>query len=452
MRAAPTAGGKSRDGVRAVPLPAREIPAVTALSKSSLVAPPSKSATNRALTIAALARGRCRLVRPLRSEDTSVLQRALAALGVPVEDVGADVIVVEGRAGHLETPREALDVAASGTALRFLTALATLAPGPVTITGQPRLRERPMGELVVALRRLGVGVEARGARGRPPIVVQGGGFPGGRCTVAARTSSQFVSALLLVAPHGRADLELSLAGPPVSEPYIELTIALMERFGVQVEAPGGERYRVRAGASYDAIEYPVEADASSASYAFALGAMIGGPVTVTGLDPGSAQGDLRILDLLREMGCRTEIAPEGITVTGGALRGIDADMSQMPDMVPTLAVVAAWAEGPTRIRNVANLRQKESDRLSALAAELTRAGADVTESRDGLTVRAGRIRTAGAATIETYRDHRIAMSFAVLGAARGGLAIADPACVAKSYPGFWDDLGRLIGATWQAAS
>lgn len=430
----------------------RPIPKAGLLGASSLAAPPSKSATNRALVIAALAPGPSHLLRPLRSEDTIVLQRAIAALGVGVEDRGEGVIVVDGRGGQLSAPREPLDVAASGTALRFLTALATLAPGTVTITGRPRLRERPMGELVVALRRLGVEIEARGPRGRPPIVLQGGGFPGGRAKVGASTSSQFVSALLLVGPFGAGDLELELAGEAVSEPYIGLTCDLMGRFGVEVEHPDPGRYRVRAGSGYVAREYAVEADASSASYFFALGALLGQAVTVSGLDPASVQGDLRLLELLAAMGCRVDREPGGITVTGGELRGIDVDMSQIPDMVPTMAVLGAWAEGRTRIGNVANLRQKESDRLRALATELTRAGAEVVESRDGLAIEPGRIRTAGPATIATYADHRIAMSFAVLGAARGGLAVADPGCVAKSYPGFWSDLGRVLGVTWGPSS
>lgn len=428
------------------PLP---VPRVTRLRSHRLAAPPSKSVTNRALVLAALADGRSVLERPLHSEDTAVMVRALAQLGVAISVRRGEIVEVEGTAGRLSPPREPLDVMASGTALRFLTAVATLVPGAVVLTGQPRLRERPMADLVIALRRLGVQVSTRGVRGRPPVEVAGGGFPGGRVRLRGKVSSQFASALLMLGPYGRTDLELSMRRPTVSEPYVGLTCDLMRRFGAEVEAdPGGLRLRVRARGPYGARRFAVEGDASSASYFLALGAMTGERITVTNLDPATAQGDIGFVDILALMGCQVTRGTEGITVSGGDLQGAEVDMVAMPDLVPSLAVVALFAKGVTRIRNVGNLRLKESDRLSALAIELGKVGARVRELPDGLHIDPARAREPTPALIETYRDHRVAMSFAVLGAARGGIAIRDPRVVTKSYPAFWEDLRAITGARW----
>ena len=426
---------------------------VRQLARQVTIAPPSKSLTNRALVLGALAAGTSRILRPLHSQDTQVLCSALACFGVAIEGRGGNVIVVAGTGGRLLPPGGPVDVAMSGTALRFLTAVACLAEGPVVITGSPRLRERPMADLVLALRRMGIDVESVGARGRPPIRVTGAGFPGGRTRLSGRVSSQFLSALLMLGPYGRADLEVMLRARPVSEPYVELTVDLMRRFGADVEVSGdGRRYRVRTGPPYRAGELEVEGDASSASYFFALAAMLGVRVTVENIAAGSRQGDLGLLELLARMGCRVERGSESVTIEGGSLSAIEADMVDMPDMVPTLAVAALVARGTTRIRNVANLRLKESDRLRALATELNRVGARVEEHPDGLTIDPAQALRGSPVTVRTYDDHRIAMSFAVLGVVRGGISIEDPACVAKSYPGFWRDLALLTGSPEEAPS
>lgn len=412
------------------------------LARDTVVVPGSKSVTNRALLIAALASGDSTIEGGLSSEDTEVMIRALAAFGAGCSHGRGNVLRVEGTGGRLQAPGQSISVRASGTALRFLTAVATLAQGSVTVTGDKRLRERPMADLIIALRRLGVDVEALGERGRPPIRVAGSGFPGGRTRLSGRVSSQFVSALLMVGPFGRADLRLTLRQDPVSAPYIALTIDLMNAFGADARSVGSRAFAVRAGSLYRGRHLRVEGDASSASYYFALAAMLGGSITVANVDRSSRQGDIVFLDLLRRMGAEVSPAPLGTRVTATRLSGIEADMVDAPDLVPSLAVTALCAEGRTVIKNVASLRHKESDRLRALATELTRAGARVEELPDGLCIEPGPAREA---VIETYDDHRIAMSFGILGLVRGQIAIADPAVVRKSYPGFWGDLALVTG-------
>jgi 3-phosphoshikimate 1-carboxyvinyltransferase len=350
---------------------------------------------------------------------------------------------VAGGAGHLRAPVAPVHAGNSGTTARFLTAAATLADGPVVIDGDARMRERPIEDLVVALRALGAQVEVQGRGGCPPVRVAGGGLPGGPAEIDARRSSQYVSAVLLAAPYARRDVTLSLAGGVlVSRPYVDLTLQLMREFGADADWTAGGGLRVAAGRGYQARDYAIEPDASAAAYPFCAAAIAGGQVRVEGIPKDSIQADLALLDILERMGCRVERGERAATVHGPVrkLRGVDVDMNALPDAVLALAVVAAFAEGPTRIRNVANLRIKETDRLAALETELRKLGAGARASADGLEIVPGALH---GAEIATYDDHRMAMAFALAGLAVPGVVILDPDCVSKTWPEYFSVLERL---------
>jgi 3-phosphoshikimate 1-carboxyvinyltransferase len=411
---------------------------------ASVRVPGSKSITNRALVLAALASrgGDCELRGALRSEDTEVMVEALRGLGFRVwPDWPAGVVHVRHVDGADVIPaREAdLFVANSGTTMRFLTALVALGHGRYRLDGVTRMRERPIEDLLAALRQLGVRAESERGDDFPPVVVEADGLAGREVTIRGGVSSQFLSGLLMAAPYARDGLTVRVDGPLVSEPYVRMTTSMMREFGVSVEGgPGG--YRVPARQAYEPGRYDVEPDASAASYFWAAAAIAGGDVEVTGLSARSLQGDVRFVDVLEEMGCKVARCPNDITVYGGPLRGIDVDMNDISDTVMTLGAVACFAEGPTTIRNVAHVRHKETDRLAALAAELRRVGAGVDESADGLTIMP---RPLHGAEVETYKDHRMAMSLALVGLRVPGVVIKDPGCVAKTYPGFFADLEKL---------
>ena len=419
---------------------------------AQLRVPGSKSITNRAVLAAALARGESRLDGALESDDTAAMRVALAALGVSIDARGTSWSV-RGADGKLAAPRAALDARASGTTARFLPAAATLADGPVVIDGSPRMRERPIDDLARALAALGAEVEVLGEKGCPPVRVNGGlrgvngrlrgGLRGGRAPIDARRSSQFVSAVLLAAPYARQDVVLEpIGGIVVSRPYVDLTLAVMTAFGADAGWDGGA-LRVAAGCGYRGRSYAVEPDASAAAYPFAAAAIAGGSVRVSGLPRDSLQADLGLLEVLERMGCAVERGADGITVRApadGRLRGVDVDMNAMPDAVLALAVVALFAEGPTRIRNVANLRIKETDRLAALERELGKLGARARAGADGLEIQPG---TLHGAAIDTYDDHRMAMAFALAGLRVPGVVIREPGCVAKTWPDYFEALERL---------
>jgi 3-phosphoshikimate 1-carboxyvinyltransferase len=428
-----------RRGSLADPLPVRPRGALDA----RLRVPGSRSITNRALVAAGLAAGESRLVRAGASDDTEAMVEGLRALGVAVRAAGDDLVVC-GVDGRLRAPARPLDARASGTTARFLTAVATLADGPVVVDGSPRMRERPIAELVAALRALGAGAEILGRDGCPPVRIAGGGLPGGRASIDARRSSQYVSGILLAAPYAARDVELAFEGGVlVSAAFVELTLEVMAAFGADARfAPARDGVRVRAGARYGARRYEVEPDAQSAVYGFAAAAIAGGRVVVEGIPARSRQTDLRFLDVLQSMGCRVKREPDAVEVLGpeSRLRGVDVEMNAIPDAVLALAVVALFAEGATTIRGVAHLRVKESDRLAALEAELRRLGAGVAVGPDWLRIEPGPLR---GAVIETYDDHRMAMSFALAGLRVPGVAIRDPGCVAKTWPGFFEALDAL---------
>jgi 3-phosphoshikimate 1-carboxyvinyltransferase len=407
--------------------------------KAAVSVPGSKSYTQRALVAAALASGRSCLRNALFSEDTHYLAGALGDLGAGIDMRGSDLIVT-GTGGRIAEPGRELFVGNNGTALRFLTALVSLGRGAYTVTGGPRLCERPLRPLLSALQSLGVAVHT--GDGYPPVRIEASGLKGGEVAFRDAESSQYVSALLLSAPYAEGDVTVRLEGHTASQPYIGMTVEVMREFGVTVTAVGDRHYHIPGKQAYHGRDYTVDGDASSASYFFLAAVLCRGTVRVTNMNPGSRQGDLRLLDLLEELGCTVRRGEAWIEVVGRPLPEgtYHFDMGAMPDMAPTMAVLSAFRQGRTVIGNVAHLRIKESDRIAALVTELNRIGVRAGERPDGLVIDGGFPR---GAEIETYNDHRIAMSFAVAGLAAPGMKIGNEGCVGKSFPGFWDALGRL---------
>jgi 3-phosphoshikimate 1-carboxyvinyltransferase len=413
--------------------------------------PGSKSLSNRVLVLAALARGESELTGVLDSDDTQVMARALRALGAEVEiaDSRWRVRGVDGKPSALTAP---LDVQASGTAARFLTAVLALVPGESVLDGVARMRQRPIEALCSALRELGVDIAAESPGGCPPVRCRGGVPFGGEAEVDARSSSQYVSALLQVGPYAARPLLLQLKdGVLASHPYVDVTLKTMRAFGARcgLGDPGSAddattdfgKLWVEPG-GYQGRAYAVEPDASTAAYFFAAAAIAGGRVRVEQLPGNSGQADMGLLTVLERMGCRVARDAQGVLVQApsSGLVAVDVDMNAMPDAVLAAAVTALFARGTSRIRNVAHLRIKESDRLAALEAELRKLGATVQTDESSLTITPG---TLHSADIATYDDHRMAMAFALVGLRVPGVRILDPDCVSKSWPGYFAALDML---------
>ncbi len=414
---------------------------------AAVVVPGSKSITNRALVVAALAEGCSTLEGALSAEDTEAMADSLVRLGIPVSiDTSASEIAVEGRGGRLAPGPVELDARLSGTTARFVLPVLALGQGRYRLDGLPPLRRRPMGPTLGALRRLGAVVEEEAAVGHLPVSVVASGLKGGTVRVPGSASSQFASGLLLSAPAMAEGLHLELEPPTVSRPYLELTLAVMEAFGAEVAGNVESGVTVDAG-RYRGRRYRIEPDASAASYFFAAAVICGGRVRVPGLGRASAQGDLAFVDILDAMGARVRWEEGAVEVSSGDdLRGVEVDMADCSDVAQTLAAVAVFASSPTRVRGIGFIRRKETDRIAAVVGELRRCGIDAIEEADGFTVRPGRPRPA---RIETYHDHRMAMSFTLLGLREPGIEIADPSCVAKTFPGFFaavDGLRRSAAA------
>lgn len=407
--------------------------------------PGSKSITNRALVCAALGQGRSKLTGLLDSVDTRVMVAGLNALGVKVEvDWQTCSAVVEGCGGTIPATAAEVFVENSGTTARFLAGVLALGHGEFRLDGNPRMRQRPIQDLLDGLRQLGAEAESLPGTGCPPIVIRASGLPGGAAQVRGDVSSQFLSGLLLSAPYAQRDVTLTVDGPLVSVPYVDMTLNVMRAFGVETEVDRSmngapTRFTVQRQ-SYQARDYDIEPDASAASYLFAVPAVVGGRMTVEGLSRDSLQGDVTFVDLLVEMGCRAEWQSDRVTVIGGPLRGITVDMNAVSDTVMTLAAVALFAEGPTTITHVAHIRHKETDRIHALAVELRKFGAEVAEHDDGLTITP---RPLHGAQVDTYDDHRMAMSLALVGLRIPHVLVNDPACTSKTYPHFFSDLAKI---------
>lgn len=411
--------------------------------------PGSKSLTNRALLIAALAGGVTRLTNALFSDDSRYFAAALQTLGFNLSlDEPAREMSVIGLGGRIPAARADLFIGNAGTAARFLSAFLTLGRGEYTLDGDARMRERPIGDLVDALRQLGCNIAPaqRALLVAPPLKIIASGLPGGKTTVAGDISSQFLSALLMVAPCAQKPVEIELSTVLNSRPYVDMTLAIMRDFGVEAQRHGDSVFRVFP-AQYKPLDagYPIESDASAASYFFAAPAVCGGAVRVENISRRSKQGDIAFLDVLQQMGCTVQETDRAITVTRHApLAGVDVDMRDIPDTAQTLAVIAPFAAAPTRIRGIASARLKETDRIAATCAELTRLGVRVEEHPDGMTIHPFQPPVAPAETvIRTYNDHRMAMAFSLFGLRVPGVVIENPGCVAKTFPNFFDVLELL---------
>ena len=413
---------------------------------ATVALPGSKSYSNRALLVAALARGRSEITAALWSDDTRYMHRALEALGVRVHaDEATRTFVVDGVDGRFPVSDAALEIGNAGTAARFLTAAVALGHGTFVIDGSPAMRKRPIQPLLDGLRALGVDAESRDGNGCPPVVVRTGGLRGGHARMRGDISSQYFSALLLAAPYAERDVEIEVEGELVSAPYITMTLSTMEAFGVGAEREGDRHFRVPAGQRYEARDYAVEPDASGASYFFAAAAVTGSRVIVPRLGHSSAQGDLGLLDVLRRMGCEVSIEDDEITVQGPPqLRAVDADFTRMGDVATTLMAIAPFADGPVTVRGIAQTHFEESDRPVAAATELRRMGLRVDSEWNSVTIHPGEPRPTD---VQTYDDHRIAMSFAVTGLRAPGIRIVDPTCVSKTFPEYFRMLGGLTAGS-----
>ena len=406
------------------------------------VTPPgSKSITNRALVCAALADGTTTLSGVLRSDDTGVMIACLEDLGIKVAvDWSRHVVTVTGCGGRIPSNQADLHVGNSGTTIRFLTAMVATGNGQFALDGVPRMRERPIGDLLDVLASLGVGVQSHSPGGCPPVTVNTTGLRGGDVTVRGNISSQFLSGLMLAAPAAESSVNIRVEGQLVSRPYVEMTRRVMLAFGADVHVTEEQHFKILAPSPYVATEYAIEPDASAASYFWAVAAITRGQVTVEGLSKDSLQGDVAFCECLEKMGCDVDYGSSSITVTGAPLRGIDVDMNDISDTVQTLAAVAVFAKGPTTIRGVAHIRHKETDRIGDLVTELRKLGARAREKEDGLQIIPNALH---GAEIETYDDHRMAMSLSLVGLRVPNVVILNPGCAAKTYPGFFDDLECL---------
>ena len=408
--------------------------------------PGSKSIANRALLIAALADGPSTLDGMLLSDDTRYMAEALVALGLDVRlDEAAERAEVVGGGGTFPAREAELFVGNAGTAMRFLVAALTLGHGEYLIDGVERMRKRPIGDLLEALEQLGAYVASEHGTDCPPVRVQASGLPGGSCRMPGNRSSQFFSALLMAAPYARDGVEITVEGDLVSKPYMTMTAAVMRDFGVEAELDTEHwtQFRVAPGQRYTGRHYRIEPDASNASYFFAAAAVTGGRVRVDGLGTRSTQGDLQFVRALERMGATVDIGEDATEVQGppeGALRGIEIDMNAISDTAQTLAAIAPFAEGPTTIRGIHHARLKETDRVAAVATELRKLGQRVEEVEDGLTIHPAPVTPA---EIETYDDHRMAMSFAITGLRAEGVRILDPGCVAKTFPTYFQRLSEV---------
>lgn len=426
----------------------------------SIRPPGSKSLTNRALICAAFADGSSHLSGALRSDDTEVMITALQTIGVELEvsDDGRS-LRVEGmpRARFRPTTQQhELFIGNSGTTIRFLTAALSALGGSFHLHGVPRMHQRPIGDLTDALRPICDGlIRCESPAGCPPVTIRTAGWSGDHVQVAGHVSSQYLSGLMMAAPITGKQVHVEVTGELVSRPYVEMTAQVISDFGAPVqlsEAAGGDGAptlicAIDGRGGYQARRYAIEPDASAASYFWAAAAISGGEVTVEGLSADALQGDVRFVDCLEQMGCRVQRGDDSITVSGPeTLQGIDVDMNTISDTVQTLSVVALFATGTTRVRGVAHNRFKETDRIGDLATELRKLGAEVSETADGLAITPGPVT---AATLETYDDHRMAMSLSLAGLRIPGVKIKNPACTAKTYPHFFDDLQQLLGRPHQ---
>jgi 3-phosphoshikimate 1-carboxyvinyltransferase len=433
--------------------PSLEIKSFSHPLNATVRVPGSKSLTNRALLIASLAKGTTRLTNALFSDDSRYFAKALQILGfdVRLDEVNHEMTVT-GLGGKIPADKAELFIGNAGTAARFLSAFLTLGNGEYILDGEPRMRERPIGDLVEALTQLGAVIAPLNIHPSsfiphpssicPPIKIIANGLPGGKTKIAGDISSQFLSALLMVASYSQNPIEITLATDLNSKPYVDMTIAIMSDFGVEIQRNGYQSFRIPITNYKSRITYVIESDASAASYFFAAPAICGGTVRVENISRKSLQGDIGFLDVLAKMGCSISETDNCILVTGTTeLRGIDVDMRDIPDTAQTLAVIAPFASSATRIRGIASARVKETDRVRATCTELARLGIRVEEHEDGMTIYP--CERFNSATIQTYNDHRMAMAFSLIGLRAEGVTIENPSCVSKTFPNYFEVLDSL---------
>jgi 3-phosphoshikimate 1-carboxyvinyltransferase len=419
------------------------IPALNRPVDATVEIPGSKSLTNRALLVAALAQGDSILENALFSEDSEYFAKCVEQLGIPITlNPQLAQIQVAGRGGEIPAKQADLFVGLAGTAARFISALVALGNGEYRLDGVPRMRERPMGDLLTVLQTGGATINFEGNSGFMPYTVYSRQFAGGNFRVKANQTSQQLSALLMIAPYAQQDTIIEVEGTLVSQSYVKMTCRLMADFGVEVIQIGDNQFQIKAGQRYQARHYTVEPDASNASYFFAAAAVTGGRVRVKHLTKQSCQGDILWLDVLEQMGCQIKDGDDYTEVTGPKqLQGIDIDMNDISDLVQTLGAIAPFASSPITIRNVEHIRYKETDRIKAVVTELRRLGVEVEEFADRLKIQPGPITPAA---IETYHDHRMAMAFAVTGLKVPGIVIKDPGCTAKTFPDYFTRFFQML--------
>ena len=437
--------------------------------------PGSKSLTNRALLIAALANGKTKLTNALFSDDSKYFAQALQTLGFDIQlDEASREMTVQGLGGMIPVSKAYLFIGNAGTAARFLSAFLTLGNGEYIVDGDVRMRERPIGDLVEALTQLGGALsplplgEGRVREICPPIKILANGLPGGKTKIAGNISSQFLSALLMIAPYAKSPIEIELTTELNSKPYVDMTLAIMQDFGVEVQRNGYQSFSIQITnyqLPYPNPQFPnppilhsqspvsnlqspllssylIESDASTASYFFAAPAICGGTVKVENISRNSKQGDIAFLDVLQQMGCTVQETDNCLLITGSTeLHGVDVDMRDIPDTAQTLAAIAPFATSPTRIRGIASARVKETDRIHATCTELARLGVQVEEHEDGMTIYpCSKFKPSN---VQTYNDHRMAMAFSLIGLRIEGVTIENPSCVSKTFPDYFDELEAL---------
>ncbi|KAK3606772.1 hypothetical protein CHS0354_018366 [Potamilus streckersoni] len=420
-----------------------DIPVKANLSGEAEI-PGSKSITNRALIISALATGKSVLRNALESIDTQVARTCLEQLGIGISLNGTDYTIT-GNGGKFKPCNDILYVENAGTMARFLIPLLLAGQGEYTLDGNARMRQRPLKDLLESLRAGGCKLTDINGTGCLPLKITAGGFPGGRMEISGRNSSQYISALMMGAPLAQRDLEIIIQDGLVSHTYVEMTAQVMAAFGADVDMSQAGRIFIPKKRRFSPREYVIEADASSASYFFAAAAITRGRVKVKNIFRNSLQGDLKMLDVLEQMGCEVVYGADGITVQGGSLRAVDVNMNTMSDVAPTVAAVALFAEGQTRIWDAENMRIKECDRISAVCTEFRKTGAQIEELRDGFVITGNSAKTG--AVFETYDDHRMAMALSLIGLRIPGVRVLDPGCTAKTFPDYFDVLFRLIASS-----
>ncbi|OHD53532.1 MAG: 3-phosphoshikimate 1-carboxyvinyltransferase [Spirochaetes bacterium GWF1_51_8] len=418
------------------------IPTNKPIAGKSVSLPGSKSITNRALILAALATGETKLTNFLLSDDTSFMLQALQEMGYSIDlNETHRECTIYGKGPFRSYDRtNNFFIGNAGTAMRFLTSFLCLGEGMFRLDGDSRMRQRPIADLIEALNSLGCNVRSEQDNGNPPVLIKAKGLPGGKCRIAGKNSSQYISSILMAAPYSREGITLT-TNDAASKPYIDMTLGMMSQYGVKSSREDYHHFTIIPGAYSPKKKYLIEPDASAASYFLASTAILGGDVEIAGLSRDSIQGDTGFASVLEKMGCKIKWNENSMRLSSDRrLHGLDIDMNSIPDMVLTLAVVALFADSPTRIRNVANLRIKESDRIKALVNELKKLGARVNEWDDGLEILPNILpgEKYRGASIHTYNDHRVAMSFAVAGLRIEGVAIENPGCVSKTFPEFFD--------------